>query len=156
MKDLILKLFRITLGLLGVAMIDSCTAKVEYGCPHADFEAKGVVTDEEGKGIQGIRVVISAEHPNPSYTGTPIADTLWTNQNGEYDTGETYQESYVYNKFAYMDSVKIEFEDVDGQENGGEFQKVSIEVPVFKVKDGDGHWYDGAYEAGANVTMTKK
>lgn len=98
MKDLILKLFRITLGLLGVAMIDSCTAKVEYGCPHADFEAKGVVTDEEGKGIQGIRVVISAEHPNPSYTGTPIADTLWTNQNGEYDTGETYQESYVYNR----------------------------------------------------------
>ena len=137
-------------------MIDSCTAKVEYGCPHADFEAKGVVTDEEGKGIQGIRVVISAEHPNPSYTGTPIADTLWTNQNGEYDTGEAYQESYVYNIFAYMDSVKLEFEDVDGQENGGEFQKVSIEVPVFKVKDGDGNWYDGAYEAGANVTMTKK
>lgn len=55
-----------------------------------------------------------------------------------------------------MDSVKLEFEDVDGQENGGEFQKVSIEVPVFKVKDGDGNWYDGAYEAGANVTMTKK
>ena len=156
MKDLILKLFKITLGLLGIAMVDSCIAKAEYGCPHADFEAKGVVTDEEGKGIQGIRVVISAEHPNPSYTGTPIADTLWTNQNGEYDTGETYQESYVYNVFAYMDSVKLEFEDVDGQENGGEFQKVSIEVPVFKVKDGDGNWYDGAYEAGANVTMTKK
>ena len=33
---------------------------------------------------------------------------------------------------------------------------ITIEVPVFKVKDGDGNWYDGAYEAGANVTMIKK
>ena len=50
----------------------------------------------------------------------------------------------------------LTFEDVDGQENAGEFQNVTIEVPVFKVKDGDGNWYDGAYEAGANVTMIKK
>ncbi len=92
MKNLITKLIKITLGLLGVAMVDSCIAKAEYGCPHADFEAKGVVTDE----------------------------------------------------------------DVDGQENGGEFHKVAVEVPVFKVKEGDGNWYDGAYEAGANVTMHKK
>ncbi|MDD5891727.1 MAG: radical SAM-associated putative lipoprotein, partial [Bacteroidales bacterium] len=131
MKALIIKLFKITLGLLGIAMVDSCVAKEEYGCPYADFEAKGVVTDEEGKGIQGIRVVISAEYPNPVFE--PITDTLWTNYNGEYVTGESYIDDY----FAYNDRVKLEFEDVDGQENGGEFQKVSIEVPVFKVKDGD-------------------
>ena len=147
MKDLIIKLFKITIGLLGIEMINSC---VEYGCPHADFEAKGVVTDVEGKRIQGIRVVISAEYPNPVFE--PITDTLWTNHNGEYVTGK----SYIDDDFAYKDSVKLEFEDVDGQENGGEFQKVSIEGPVFKVKDGDGKWYDGAYEAGANVTMIKK
>ena len=150
MKTLIIQLIKIALGFLGVAMVDSCVAKAEYGCPHADFEAKGVVTDEEGKGIQGIRVVISAEYPNPVFE--PITDTLWTNHNGEYVTGE----SYIDDDFAYKDSVKLEFEDVDGQENGGEFQKVSIEVPVFKVKDGDGNWYNGAYEAGANVTMIKK
>ena len=51
MKALIIKLFKITLGLLGIAMVDSCIAKAEYGCPHADFDAKCVVTDEEGKGI---------------------------------------------------------------------------------------------------------
>ena len=61
MKTLINKLIRITLGLLGVAMVDSCVGKAEYGCPHSDFEAKGVVTDEDGNGIQGIRVVVSAE-----------------------------------------------------------------------------------------------
>lgn len=152
MKDLLIKLFKITLGLLGVVMVDSCVAKAEYGCPHADFEAKGVVTDEDGKGIQGIRVVISAEYPNPIYSGEQLADTLWTDHKGEYITGD----SYIDDEFAYMNSVKLEFEDVDGQENGGEFQKVSIEVPVFKVKEGDGHWYNGAYEAGADVTMLKK
>ena len=52
MKTLIIQLIKIALGLLGVAIVDSCVAKAEYGCPHADFEAKGVVTDEEGKGIQ--------------------------------------------------------------------------------------------------------
>ena len=63
MKALITKLIKIALGLLGVALVDSCIPKAEYGCPHADFEAKGVVTDEDGNGIQGIRVVISAEYP---------------------------------------------------------------------------------------------
>ena len=148
MKALIIKLFKITLGLLGVAMVDSCIGKAEYGCPHSDFEAKGIVTDEEGKGIQGIRVVVSAEYPNPNYVGGPITDTLWTDHDGEYVSRD--------DNFAIMSSVKLEFEDVDGAENGGEFQSVTLEVPVFKVKDGDGNWYMGAYEAGANVTMIKK
>ena len=152
MRTLLIKLIKISLGLLGVAMVDSCIAKAEYGCPHSDFKAKGVVTDEAGNGIQGIRVVISAEYPNPNYVGGPITDTLWTNHVGEYATGE----SYIHDGFANKDSVKLEFEDVDGKENGGEFQNVTIEVPVFKVKDGDGNWYMGAYEAGANVTMLKK
>ena len=78
----------------------------------------------------------------------PITDTLWTNHSGEYSSRNDW--------FANENSVKFEFEDVDGPENGGEFQKVEIEVPVFKVKEGDGKWYQGAYEVGANVTMIKK
>lgn len=37
-----------------------------------------------------------------------------------------------------------------------------IQTPVVAISrhrlmtDGDGNWYDGAYEAGANVTMIKK
>lgn len=153
MKNLFIRLIRVALGLLGVSVVGSCSAFMtteEYGCPYADFEAKGVVTDEDGNGIRGVRVVISAEYPN---TGLPpLTDTLWSNSNGEYGT----EQPYMNWEFAYKDSVKLEFEDVDGQENGGEFQKVTIEVPVFKVKDGDGHWYSGAYEAGADVTMSKE
>lgn len=152
MKNLFIRLIKVALGLLGVVMVDSCIAKAEYGCPHADFEAKGVVSDEDGNGIQGIRVVVSIDDPSPAYTGDPHRDTLWTNHNGEY-APET---PYFMHSFDYLQSIKLDFEDVDGQENGGEYQKVSIEVPVFKVKEGDGNWYNGAYEAGANVTMLKK
>ena len=152
MKNLFIRLIKVALGLLGVVMVDSCIAKAEYGCPHADFEAKGVVSDEDGNGIQGIRVVVSIDDPSPAYKGDPHRDTLWTNHIGEYVTGD----SYMVDDFAYMDNVKLEFVDVDGQENGGEFHSVIVEVPVFKVKEGDGNWYDGAYEAGANVTMLKK
>lgn len=146
MKEFLIKFIKIVLPLLGITMFDSC--RVEYGCPHSDFEAKGTVTDEEGKGIQGIRVVISAEHPNTNYTGKPLTDTLWTNHDGEYATH--------HEQFAYNNSIQIECEDVDGLENGGEYQKVVVEVPVFQVKEGDGNWYHGAYEAGADVTMMKK
>lgn len=38
-----------------------------------------------------------------------------------------------------MNSVKLEFEDVDDPDNGGGFQKVDMEVPVFKVKEGNGN-----------------
>ena len=116
MKSLINKLIKITLGLLGVAMVDSCVAKAEY--------------------------------PNPNYVGGPITDTLWTSHAGEYVSRD--------DNFANLGSEKLEFEDVDGAENGGEFQSVTVEVPIFKVREGDGNWYMGAYEAGADVTMLKK
>ena len=51
--------------------------------------------------------------------------------------------------------LKLEFEDVDGQENGGEYKRVEVDVPVFQVKEGSG-WYNGAFEAGADVIMVKK
>lgn len=151
MKEFLIRFIKSVLPLIGVAMFNSCLMAM-YGCPHADFEAKGVVTDETGKGIKGIRVMLTEETPNGNYSGKPYTDTLWTNENGVYQTTPSYKTE----EFAYSSSVKLKFEDVDGEENGGEFDKVEIEVPVFKVKEGDGSWYHGAYEAGANVTMNKK
>ena len=51
MKDILIKAIKWLLPLLGIAVIDSCDMRAEYGCPHSDFEAKGVVTDEAGKGL---------------------------------------------------------------------------------------------------------
>ena len=46
MKDILIKIVKCLLPLLGIAMFDSC--RVEYGCPYSDFEAKGTVADEDG------------------------------------------------------------------------------------------------------------
>ena len=115
-----------------------------YGCPHSDYEVKGVVTDEEGNGINSIRVVVSTQ---PLDTDLKFnADTLWTDGNGEYGMTPEYA--------AFSKKVYMKFEDVDGSENGGEFQTVKKTVPLVQVKEGDGSWYEGAYEA--DVTMTRK
>ena len=99
MKELLLKAIKCLLPLFGVAVFDSCAVKAEYGCPHADFEAKGVVTDEDGNAIKGIRVALSAERPDYSYFNTPLRDTLWTNENGEYKYEYTLDGEAVYSKY---------------------------------------------------------
>lgn len=146
MRSIIIKLIKILLPILGVATVDSCIGRVEYGCPYADFHATGNVSDEDDKAIQGIRVVVSAENPG-NYTGEPITDTVWTNHSGNYYSN--------FEEFAYVKKVTLEFEDIDGPENGGEFQKVEIEVPVTQYKDGEG-WYNGGFKSSADVTMLKK
>ena len=85
MWNIIVKVSRFLLPLLGFALVESC-AQDMYGCPYADFEAKGCVSDEDGKGIQGVRVVISADYLNTNYSGAPLTDTLWTDHKGEYIT----------------------------------------------------------------------
>lgn len=70
MKEFLIRFIKSVLPLIGVAMFNSCLMAM-YGCPHADFEAKGVVTDETGKGIKGIRVMLTEETPNGNYSGKP-------------------------------------------------------------------------------------
>ena len=104
MKEILVKAIKWLLPLLGIAVIDSCDMRAEYGCPHSDFEAKGVVTDEDGNGIQGIRVVISAEYP-AHYTGDPITDTLWTSHNGEYNSAYSIKERETIETFPTVSSA---------------------------------------------------
>lgn len=151
MRDFIAFLSKFLLALLGIGVV-SCDGgggdmRVEYGCPYADFRASGTVTDEDGKPIQGIRVVLKGrDHQDPEYPRE--TDTVWTDHYGDYryNGGE---------RFLDQARIAIEFEDVDGPENGGEFSKVEVNVPIVKVEEGES-WYMGAYEASADVTMYKK
>ena len=51
--------------------------------------------------------------------------------------------------------VGFVIEDIDGEENGGNFVKQEIVGEVKQTKKGDGHWYDGAYESEISVKMEK-
>lgn len=58
---------------------------------------------------------------------------------------------YYYN----FDKVHLKFEDIDGPENGGDFETVELDASISQIKEGK-DWYAGTFEAGADVTMIKK
>ena len=51
--------------------------------------------------------------------------------------------------------MTIVFEDIDGGENGGEFEKAEANPKVTQTKKGDKNWYNGAFQAEADVVMHK-
>ena len=138
------------LGLLGFASCgdpddiggDICM----YGEPSADFRALGSVKDEAGKPVEGIRVSIAQKG---RYTNEMEAnDTVFTDSKGAFLMSKTV--------FSGPEYVSIVFEDVDGVENGGEFERAEAKPDVIQTKKGDDAWYGGAYQVNADVVMKKK
>ena len=150
------------LGLLGFA---SCSKDfvsgeggdmmVMYGQPHAYFKAIGSVKDEKGKPIEGIRVSITRHNYYPNTTGV-----VWQNNN-QYEYDVLYTDSkgaYQLNEsiFKGPDNVVIVFEDVDGEDHGGNFESVRTTPSVKQTEKGDGMWYGGSFKVESSVKMKKK
>ena len=147
------------LGLLGFS---SCgkeeaveQALAMYGQPHANFRAIGSVKDEKGKPIEGIRVSITRHNYHPNTSGVTWEnnnwygyDVLYTDSKGAYQLNESI--------FEGPDNVVIVFEDVDGEDHGGNFESVRTTPSVKQTEKGDGLWYGGAYKVESNVKMNKK
>ncbi len=147
----------IVTGLLGILGFQSCNLlgnyKVMYGTPHADFNVKGQVTDEDGKPVQGARTVIDAYYGwtddlGISYRNLDYSDTLYTDSQGKVYAGAS-----VFGKSSH---ITVTVTDVDGPANG-EFEETIIEdLQMHKVKDGDGSWYGGAYEMEFDAVVKMK
>ena len=78
---------------------------------------------------------------------------LTTDKDGKFES-EYYNETNTH-------IAKIEFTDIDGELNGGEFASASInpsEMESTKVKENDTHdkWYRGQFERKANVKLYPK
>ena len=133
------------LALLGVGAV-SCDngwgdPVPEYGCPHMNFSLKARVVDEAGKPIEGIEVQ--------------------TQNNAFYADNYSDAEGNIDLKVGMWPDTNIDlvFTDVDGAENGGEFETLELNISdkVEKVKEGDGSWYKGGYKADlGDVVMTVK
>ena len=55
--------------------------------------------------------------------------------------------------------LKLIVEDIDGEANGGEFLSDTLDIDFNKgekLKDGDGHWYEGVYNIPQDVKLKKK
>ena len=140
MKRFIYFLFAL-LGFGAVACDNGMHDQVEYGCPTMTFSLKARVIDEEGNPIAGIEVQTKdhdfyTDNFSDAEGNIDLTTGMWPNIN-----------------------IDVIFTDVDGEENGGEFETLELNISdkVEKVKEGDGHWYQGDYAADlGDVTMTLK
>ena len=108
-------------------IMDEYGVPVEYGCPYASY-------------------VVSA--PYGSQFDSQYAQIVQTDAQG----------TFTLNEFSTLRGVEILVEDIDGEANGGEFQSdiISVEtLPKTQVEKGE-RWYEGKFEATANIKLKKK
>ena len=121
-------------GLLGVNYgCDSIAA--DYGCPEADFDISGHVTDKEGNPIEGIEV----KHIYRSDT-TDADGYYHIPKHGDFPDAE----------------VPIDFRDADGDEHGAYRDTTMIVKVKHSEYRGSNDWYEGTLTKEVNVTLEEK
>ena len=117
------------LGMFGF----SCSGYlVKYGCPSADLELSGQVTNEKGEALENIQVVVQPEWK----------DTLYTDSQGQF--------SKTYPGIIPFDKYKIVVNDT-----AGVYASDSIEQHV-TFAGGDGEWNYGSGKLHADFQLKKK
>ena len=122
------------LGLLGFTAVscDNTENLNAYGTPYVSFTLKARVVDEAGNPIKGIEV-----DANEHYW---FDDKRYSDENGYFDVSGNLSPGNQY---------KVRFIDVDGAENGGEFETLELDITdsVKRVAEGSNTWCEGVYEA---------
>ena len=112
----------------------------EYGTPTVNYQVKTRVVDSEGNPIKDIEVTLSGSE-DFSYSWAYVLETT-TQEDGTLANSRTHDMMGV-------SKLYIRLTDVDGEENGGEFEELVQSVNVNhlnKIEEGDGNWYRGSYE----------
>lgn len=150
----------VTASLLSLLGFSSCSNGVFggeepclYGSPTSDYHFKGIVTDENGTPIKGIKVVAQIQSENRIYR----EDSTYTDSNGAYQTAD--KSTFNAPNDVAEARLYVSFEDVDGEDNGGDFETtkaVGSDITVKQLSKGDGSWYSGKYELTADKKLNKK
>jgi putative lipoprotein (rSAM/lipoprotein system) len=112
----------------------------EYGTPTVNYQVKTRVVDSEGNPIKGIEVTVS-EIEDFNHSWAYVLETT-TQEDGTLANSLTQ-------RWRDVNELYIKLTDIDGKENGGEFEELVQSVDVNynnKVEQGDGSWYRGCYE----------
>lgn len=130
---------------MALAALTGCTffePAEMYGVPYSTYRLGGSVTDRDGTPIPGINVTVT-----PYGNNIESADAV-TDAKGKFSVDAEFT-GPVGTK------VKVEFLDVDGQDNGGMFLQESVDVGTRLVEDPD-RWYVGGWESDdVDVTMKR-
>lgn len=149
-----------TLALLGFAGCSNITDAPDlYGTPSVDYKVLGTVTDEQGKPLKDIQVIVknpngwSYYDDNTSRESLPpqvIPDTLYTDKDGKFISNNVHAIS--------VSKFTVEIQDIDGEANGGEFLQKQLTKNDFnekRIKKGKG-FYNGEYEYSKTVQLKRK
>ena len=144
------RLINLLLLLLGFSAVSCNSDEREnegvcmYGVPTVDFHLVTRVVDEENNPIRGIQILDSHPYESFGYEG------CYTDSNGRVNFKGKNRPV----------PTKLLLKDVDGEENGGEFEDKLYEVKyneVRQIAEGDGEWYNGSYKITIDkIVMTKK
>ena len=142
MKKIITK----SLSIIGFTLPVVGCVPVMYGSPSTTYEVKGKVLDNKGNPINGIKIALQDDATDPNPYEIAESQSL---ENGDYTIrNTTFPRSKLY----------LSVEDIDGAENGGEFEEQTIELDFSKVEatgDKDA-WYNGTKSLEKQIIMQEK
>ena len=115
---------------------------VEYGVPVVHYRISARVVDDSGNPIKCIEAKALYDLNQHDYF---------------YALGYSSEEGVISSEQMTMElPLYLQLRDVDGEENGGEFDSLSVDISekFVKVSEGEG-WHTGTYEAElGDVVMT--
>ena len=142
MKKIITK----SLSIIGFTLPVVGCVPVMYGSPSTTYEVKGKVLDNKGNPINGIKIALQDDATDPNPYQIAESQSL---ENGDYKIRNTiFPRSKLY----------LSVEDIDGAENGGEFEEQTIELDFSKVEatgDKDA-WYNDTKSIEKYIVMQEK
>ena len=128
------KLSKIFICVFAAASLVSCS-KEPSGEPFMLFEIHGKVMDADGNPLEGIHVISGQ------------ADVQKTNINGVFT---------FFGRSVPSEHALLTFEDKDGEENGGEFVKKTMEIPLVEKTPGSGNIMGTFFAGDVEVVMLNK
>ena len=116
----------------------------EYGCPHAQFEVTGVVTDEHNAPLENVEIIV--KEMGNTYTPREYLQKVYTDEQGTY----LYTSDYLFP----MDSM-----DIIATDTAGIYQEDSVRVKVDYDRSGvapEDHWNAGVGIVYQDFQLKKK
>lgn len=142
MKKIITK----SLSIIGFTLPVVGCVPLMYGSPSTTYEVKGKVLDNKGNPINGIKIALQDDATDPNPYQIAESQSL---ENGDYK---------IRNTISPQSKLYLSVEDIDGAENGGEFEEQTIELDFSKVEatgDKDA-WYNGTKSIEKYIVMQEK
>lgn len=165
------KLYRLLIALLGFAGFESCTGPdmygcppipaPEYGCPSATFLFNANAHDQvSNEPIRHIRVSVLARGESSYYDN----ETGTVKHREDCDTlarGSTNDEGHalILVQGAPITTYELAFDDIDGEENGGDYAPTNVVVTTQSEDLNDpssSNGWEGAITHEVNVKLVKK